>query len=167
MRARRALGRGARDRAAGRAPWPGNPVVRRLDRVRSRRPRALLLEGENALRHALTDALDELGFDVLASEDRKAALAELLRHPDVELAVVDLVDAAADGEAVVSFLRDVPETASVPLIVMTDGAWAAAPSRAVRLAKPFGLDQLISAVRSCERDPHRPDRPDPDAPRHP
>ncbi len=134
--------------------------------MRTRRPRALLLEGEHALRHVLTEVLDELGFEVLASDGRKAALAELLRHPDVELAVVDLVDAAAEGEAVVSFLRDVPETASVPLIVMTDGAWAAAPSRAVRLAKPFGLDQLVSAVRSCERGPHGSDRPDPDAPRH-
>jgi CheY-like chemotaxis protein len=114
-------------------------------------PRALLLEREDALRQVLEEVLTDLGFDVLACGARRQALTALLSHPDVELVVVDLVDATAGGEAVVALVGDLPETASIPLVVMTDGEHATAASRAVQLAKPFGLEELVSAVRSSTR----------------
>ncbi len=116
--------------------------------VRSRPPRALLLEREEALREVLAEVLRDLGFEVLASEGRKQALALLLEYPGVDLAVVDLVDEPAGGEALVALLGELPPTASLPLIVMTDGEHATAPTRAIQLAKPFGLEELVSAVRS-------------------
>jgi CheY-like chemotaxis protein len=130
-----------------------------LNGVRTDLPRALLLEREEALRHVLTEVLRDLGFDVLACGGRRQALTSLLRHPDVELVVVDLVDATADGEAVVTFLADLPETASIPLLVMTDGEHATAAPRAVQLAKPFGLEEFVSAVRSSTRRERTPAAP--------
>ncbi len=120
-----------------------------MDGVRTRPPCVLLLEREEALRQVLTEALSGLGYETLASGGRKQALAFLLEHSGVDLVPVDLVDTAADGEAAVAFLGDQPETVSIPLIVMTDGEHENAPSRAVQLAKPFGLEELASAVRSA------------------
>lgn len=120
--------------------------------VNVRTRRALAFEPNSALRQLLVEALGELGFEVIASEGRTEALQSLSRDPDFDLVMVDLVDRAAAGEAFVSALAALSDAASIPLIFMTDGGSPAAlPRRAVCLAKPFDLDELLAAVRASMR----------------
>jgi DNA-binding NtrC family response regulator len=115
-----------------------------------RQARALLLEGNSAVREIVSEALSELGFDVVAAEARRDALDHLLDDPDPDMIVIDLVGDAAGGEAFLSFVAEHQELASIPLIVMTDGAEPPrTAAQAVALVKPFDADALARAVRQA------------------
>jgi DNA-binding response OmpR family regulator len=113
------------------------------------RPRVLLLERHAGLRQLFEEALGELGFEVVPTEERGQALVALLAGVSVDLFVVDLVDRAAGGEGFVALLANEEVTARTPVIVMTDDERVVVPERALRLVKPFGLDELSFAVREA------------------
>lgn|GEM_PF-3368141 len=115
------------------------------------RLRALLLEHDDALRQLFVDALTHLGWAALAGKGRKEMLDLLLQEPDPDLIVVDLVDRQSGGNALLCFLGEQPETARIPLVVMTDGDPAKAPPGAAWLSKPFGLEELQAAVEQAMR----------------
>lgn len=110
------------------------------------RLRVVLLEQDDALRQLLVDAMTYLGCEVLAGKGRRQVLDLLLQEPDPHLIVVDLVEPQSGGSALISFLGAQPETASIPLILMTDCPRADAPPSAVRLSKPFGVEELQAAL---------------------
>lgn len=114
-----------------------------------RRPHALLLEPDDALRHLLADALSDLGFAVSAGKGRRQVLDLLLNGVDVDVILLDLIESEGGGRALLSFLREQPETAVIPVIVMVDGDPADRPLGAARLSKPFGLDDLRAALREA------------------
>jgi CheY-like chemotaxis protein len=110
----------------------------------------VLLERNTALRQLLGEALADLGFEVVPVAARKQALDHLLDAPDPDLLLVDVVDEAGGGEALLSFVAEQPELASIPIVVLTDGAEPeASQPHAVRLAKPFGVDALGTAVHEA------------------
>lgn len=115
-------------------------------------PRALLLEHDDALRQLFVDALTHLGCEVVAAPRRKQALELLLHEPEPDLIIVDVVDPRSEGTALLSFLGQEPESAGIPLILMTDGNLPELIPGAVRLSKPFGLEELEAALRESMRD---------------
>ena len=117
----------------------------------------LLLEPDVALRQVLTEALAELGLEVLPVEARKQALELLLADPDLDLMLVDLVGESAGGKPLLSFVDEQPELAAIPVVVMTDGvAPMSVPPDAASIVKPFGIDALRAAVfEAMGRSPQR------------
>lgn len=118
--------------------------------MEERQRRVLLVERNPALSQLFDEALAELGFQVFAAEGRRQALDVLLEEPQVDLLLVDLVDPAAEGAALLGFLAEQRATARIPVVVMTDGEPPAGlVGRAVRLAKPFGLEELRFATEEA------------------
>ncbi len=110
----------------------------------------MLLEGNAALSEILAEALSEIGFEVVVAEACKEALDHLLEEPDPDLLVIDLVDEAAGGEALLSFVADQPELARIPRVIMTDGGEPLpSAAHAAHLVKPFYIDALAIAVRDA------------------
>lgn len=134
-------------RTTSRVP-AGRPVVI-VKGVMARNRHALVLEPDSALRRVLVEVLGDLGFAVIASEERTQVLHLLSRGPDFDLAVIDLVEGAAGMEEFVSTVVALSEATSMPLILMTDGEPPpVSAGNAVCLAKPFDLEELLGAVRA-------------------
>ena len=78
----------------------------------------LLVEDEENLRRLLRDLLEREGFKVVEAGDGVAALDEVDRSaPDV--IVLDLDLPRLDGYGVLRYLRTRPQTASLPVLVLT------------------------------------------------
>jgi DNA-binding response OmpR family regulator len=117
------------------------------------RPRLLIAEDDLDLAESMREVLEE-DFAVDVAVDGKQAVA-LARgeHPDV--VVMDAKMPRMDGFDACRALRRDPETADVPIIMVTAGtepsvACAAFDAGATDyLPKPFSISQLRSRARTC------------------
>ncbi len=109
--------------------------------------RVLVVDDDPSILDTVTSILTSEGFQVMAAGGGEQALAMLASwHPT--LVLLDMRMPFMDGWAVARSMR---ETGSkVPIIVMTAAEsaerWASEIGAAGYIAKPFGLDELISCV---------------------
>ena len=120
--------------------------------VSASRPRLLLAEDDATLADAMREVLeDDFSVD-MAVDGRQAVSLAQQNHPDVM--VVDARMPRMDGFAACRKLRDNPETADVPIIMVTgssepETATAAFEAGATDcLPKPFSISQLRSRART-------------------
>ncbi len=114
--------------------------------------RILLVEDDPALRAALSEALEESGYEVACAADGQDALAQLGAPPAPSVILLDLVMPVMDGWSFRAAQRKDPRLAAIPTIVLS--ATIAVDPRALdglepaaALAKPFDLDRLIATVQ--------------------
>lgn len=111
--------------ALGAADYLIKPIAReRLRAILARHRRAgagarvLVVEDDDATRAMLRDMLAKEGCEVELAEDGVAALAKLdAAKPDIIL--LDLMMPRMDGFELVEALRARPETAAIPIVVLT------------------------------------------------
>lgn len=107
----------------------------------------LVAEDEPTIREMLTEVLRDEGYRVLVAPDGLAALGVLAREtPD--LVLTDAMMPGLDGLALVRRLREDPQSAGVPVVLMS-AVLRADPDvlPGVRfLAKPFDLTRLLEVV---------------------
>ncbi|MEH2062158.1 MAG: response regulator [Nostoc sp.] len=113
----------------------------------------LVIEDEPSLREEILDILESEGFDVMGAEDGIQGL-NLAQTIPFDLILCDVMLPEADGYAVLSSLRQHPDTALIPFIFLT----AKATRENVRqgmdlgaddyLTKPFRTDELLNAITS-------------------
>jgi DNA-binding response OmpR family regulator len=114
----------------------------------------VLLASDNAgQRKLIADALDLAGFTVIAAEDGpECLLRATLEDPD--LVIVEANMLLMDGIAVLRALRASPQTAELPVIMLTrrlgsgDVPLELRTEREVYLAKPLKIGKLISTARA-------------------
>ncbi|GAB1488849.1 hypothetical protein MASR2M8_12970 [Opitutaceae bacterium] len=96
--------------------------------------------------------LKRAGFNVLTAADGRQALSVIeSRRPD--LVLLDLMLPDIDGFGVCEILRRQPETATVPIIIVT--AWSTSDARQLGLelgaldylTKPFSPKELVDGVQ--------------------
>ena len=109
--------------------------------------RVLVVDDDPSILDTVTSILSSEGFQVMAAGGGKQALAMLTAwHPT--LVLLDMRMPLMDGWAVARSMRE--SGSKVPIIVMTAAEsaerWADEIGAAGHLAKPFGLDELISCV---------------------
>ena len=96
--------------------------------------------------------LSRAGFEVLtAGSGREAIEIITTRHPD--LVLLDLMLPDIDGFGVCEILRRAPDTAAIPIIILS--AWSTSEARALGMdygvleyvTKPFSPSDLVNRVR--------------------
>src|SRR5262249_48286776 len=112
----------------------------------------LLIDDEPTLTQPLREALERLaGYQVMVATDGGAGLRALFaQRPDC--VVVDIRMPGVDGYQFIHAVRGDPETAEIPLVVLSalaqdEHTFAGYLSGAdAYLQKPVGLDDLLAAV---------------------
>jgi CheY-like chemotaxis protein len=118
----------------------------------------LVVDDDDQVRRMLCAVLSREGYRTAAAADGVSALEQLGREPTPDLVLLDVMMPRMSGEAVARQMCNDPQTAWIPIVVMSGGP-SPDPSRwpaAVRawLPKPVELDDLLNAVAAAvERRP--------------
>jgi diguanylate cyclase (GGDEF)-like protein len=113
----------------------------------------LVVDDDAATRALVAIALRRAGFDVLEAASGEAALG-LIEGEAVGLVVLDLSMPGMSGIDVVRALRERPQSATLPIILLTGKGdeYALVPSLGAGaddyLTKPVRLDELVARVRA-------------------
>ena len=117
----------------------------------------LVADDDRLLRGLLEHKLAVAGFEVDIAEDGGAAL-ELARTMKYDLMVLDAMMPVMDGFEVLRRLKNDPDTASLPVVMLTarrgehDVLDALARGAAEYLTKPFIPDELVLRIRKRIKD---------------
>jgi DNA-binding response OmpR family regulator len=108
----------------------------------------LVIEDDDQIVAVVRAALEDEGYQVLHALDGRQVSAALADRPD--LILLDLALPGLDGAALARRIRADPDTAAIPLVVMSarydlEGAVGDLPIDD-QLAKPFELDDLYATV---------------------
>lgn len=109
----------------------------------------LVVEDEPDMRFLLRLTLEGAGHQVTEARDGSVAWGQIQKsRPD--LVVTDLMMPVMNGQELIKRLRADPETASIPVLVVSVRAdmSTAVPSVERNMAKPFHAAQLLEAVSS-------------------
>lgn len=120
------------------------------------RPRILLVEDDANLVELVRYNLDKEGFDVLNTHDGEEALV-LAEEERPDVVVLDWMISNLSGIEVCRRLRRAPETAGLPIIMLTARAEEADRVRGLEtgaddyVTKPFSPRELVARVRALLR----------------
>ncbi len=111
--------------------------------------RILVVDDNEALRENLVETLELEGYTAIAAADGPGALARLAEDPPPALVLLDLVMPGMSGQELLGRIRDDPRLAHVRVIVTSglSGARARAARADAVLMKPFGVKELLAAIR--------------------
>ena len=119
-----------------------------------KKTRILIIDDDVGFRDLLRIHLSAAGYDVQIAEDGVAGGRALLAQtPD--LVVSDLNMPFLDGFELLSLLRSDPETASIPVILLSGRSDGDTMVKAVELGaadyltKPVTRDQLLESIEAC------------------
>ena len=123
---------------------PANSAGKAGERAGSR---VLVVDDDPSILDTVTSILTSEGFQVMAAGGGKEALS-LMHSWHPTLVLLDMRMPIMDGWAVARAMQE--SGSKVPIIVMTAAEsakrWADEIGAAGHLAKPFGLDELLSCV---------------------
>ena len=120
------------------------------------RKKILVVEDEPDICELVRYNLERAGYKVVEAHDGEAALA-MARSEQPALVILDLMLPEADGMEICRILRGRPETAALPIVMLT--AKAAEVDRVLGLelgaddyvTKPFSPRELVARVRAVLR----------------
>ncbi|MBT9585326.1 response regulator [bacterium] len=115
-------------------------------------PKILVVDDDEHILRSLSQYLELEDFHVFSASSGPEAL-QLFQQEKPDLLVLDVMMPGMDGFQVLETLRNDPETANVPVLMLTardqhndilKGYQMGATSY---LVKPFNLDELVEAIR--------------------
>ena len=117
----------------------------------------MLVDDEESIRATLSDVLSDEGFRVITAADGDSALAQIEANaPD--LIILDVMMPVLDGFQTLRLLKEKPETASIPIIMLTvrgsdaDVRHGWADGVDLYLTKPFETSDLIASTKRILED---------------
>ena len=119
-------------------------------------PSILVAEDDTATRALLGAVLERAGYRVRVVDNGADALAEIMREPP-DVALLDIGMPAVDGLEVTRRLRAAPDTALLPIILVTargrleDKVAGLDAGASDFITKPFEPAELLARVRSNQR----------------
>jgi diguanylate cyclase (GGDEF)-like protein len=134
----------------------------------------LIADDDAHTRNLLRELLESWGYQVAVAEDGEQALASAKEIPD--LALLDLMMPKLDGFGVLKQLRECPDTANIPVILLTAAGEVDEKLKGIELGaddyvtKPFrivDLQERVEAALEKKRRQSAEDRPTEDAPADP
>jgi DNA-binding response OmpR family regulator len=116
------------------------------------RTRIMIIDDEPKIRHFLKEALEMREYEVLTAASGPDGL-EQLKHEKVSLILLDVMMPVMNGYEVYHLLKETPQTANVPVIIVTakgerkDRELGLEAASYNYVAKPFQLEDLLAKVR--------------------
>jgi CheY-like chemotaxis protein len=140
-----------------RVPAYGGPPSRASILAHGPRPRILAIDDDPQVLNLLEGLLAQEGFELLTATNGKQGflLAEKERPQAITL---DVLLPDMDGWAVLTQLKGNPETANIPVIMLTvlgESSTGQALGAVATLAKPLDRENLLDVLRTC-RENHEP-----------
>ena len=123
-------------------------------RVRETKRRLLLVDDSISVRRVVGKMLTRAGFDVVLASDGQDALEKLLVEARFDAVLTDLEMPRVNGYELIEELRRKPDTAAVPIVVMTTRAGDKHMRLALELgatnyfAKPIDETKLLRALQN-------------------
>ena len=117
--------------------------------------RVLLVDDDTAIRSALSEVLEEEGFEVVSATNGLVALDHLRAGPPPSAIVLDLMMPVMDGWDFRHCQLQDPGLRDIPVVVVTAAGFSAESVRAqlgdvALIPKPVPLDDLLTALgRAC------------------
>ena len=106
----------------------------------------LVADDEPLLLRIIVEALTDEGYEVVAARDGREAV-ELAAREQPDLVLMDVMMPRLDGREAARLLRERPDPAAIPLVLMSAGVSAARVDHGITfLPKPFDLDRLLSLI---------------------
>jgi signal transduction histidine kinase/DNA-binding response OmpR family regulator/HAMP domain-containing protein len=102
---------------------------------------------------ALTAVLEPHNLEVVHAENGRAGIEMLLKTPDVDGVLMDIMMPEMDGYETTRAIRQIPEFRSLPIIAVTAKAMKGDRAKCIEagasdyITKPVDLDQLFSVLR--------------------
>jgi CheY-like chemotaxis protein len=117
--------------------------------------RILVVEDNEALRENLAEALELEGYPVVLAANGNAALERLAEDPPPAVVLLDLLMPGMGGEELLGRIRQEPRLSHVRVVITTGvtGARARAAGADAVLTKPFGVKELLAALRQVGAPP--------------
>ena len=111
----------------------------------------LVVDDDADFLHTVCEVLEEEGYRVERASNGRAALDRLLAGPLPDLVLTDLVMPALDGWQLVTALKEHPELAGIPVVVMSGGhrALTSAPVSAGYVDKPINPARLLETLAAA------------------
>jgi two-component system, chemotaxis family, chemotaxis protein CheY len=115
----------------------------------------LVVEDEPDIREIICMILESRGICAVGAEDGQEALDLLHGRPAPSLVILDLMMPRMDGWQFSDAVRDDPELAGIPIVVLSgDGQISAKASRlraAGHVRKPVDMDELLAIIARHRR----------------
>lgn len=111
----------------------------------------LVIDDDEGVREAIRDALASADHVIFEADNGREGIA-LARSNSPDLIISDVVMAGMDGFTTLETIRDDPDTAAIPLIIITGAGDASGMRRAMTLGandyleKPFTARELLATV---------------------
>jgi CheY-like chemotaxis protein len=102
---------------------------------------------------ALTSVLEQHNLQVVHAENGRAGIEVLLRTPDVDAVLMDIMMPEMDGYETTRAIRQIAELRTLPIIAVTAKAMKGDRAKCIEagasdyITKPVDLDQLFSVLR--------------------
>ncbi|MBZ5579490.1 MAG: HAMP domain-containing protein [Acidobacteriia bacterium] len=102
---------------------------------------------------ALTTVLEQHNLQVVHAENGRAGIELLLRTPNVDAVLMDIMMPEMDGYETMKAIRQIPELRFLPIIAVTAKAMKGDRDKCIEagasdyITKPVDLDQLFSVLR--------------------
>ncbi|MFL5312843.1 MAG: two-component system response regulator [Myxococcales bacterium] len=110
-------------------------------------PTVLVVDDDADVLDAVAEVLALEGFAVRRARGGEAALDVLRTESAPAMVLLDARMDGVDGTAVSAWLRKNPATREVPIVFMTGDRRFCPVDRCPVLEKPFGIAELLDAVR--------------------
>lgn len=141
--------------------------IKPRSRSEGKKGRVLVVDDESAPLEMMGYALGHEGYETFTAQNGIEAL-KIAEREGVDLIVLDVMLPGIDGYEVCHRLRSKPETAQIPVLMISAKAKEADKATALRVGaqayfkKPFGMSDLIAGVKKLLADSRRQERSDVD-----
>ena len=114
---------------------------------------ALVIDDDIRNIFSMASALEEFGVDLHYAESGRAGLDLLAQHPEIDIALVDIMMPDMDGYETIREVRSIARFADLPIIAVTAKAMKGDRLKCIEagasdyVSKPVDIDYLISVMR--------------------
>jgi CheY-like chemotaxis protein len=107
----------------------------------------LIVEDDDILRSAMKMVLEWEGYRAVCATNGQEALELLQQTTPPGLILLDLMMPVVDGWQLCRELKDNPDLASIPLVVVSALTAAESPQAVAHIQKPFQVQEVLDVIR--------------------